>query len=289
MKYQRGIALVLVLWLAVLITLVVSSFALVARTEAVQSRVLFDRTQAQLLAMAGVHRAVYEQRRPNIDERWRTDGRPYRFVHEGAEVEVRITDESGKVDINAANPDMLAALLEAAGVETDAIDAMVDAILDWRDPDDLVSPNGAEDEDYEAAGYAYGARDGPFITPGELQQVMGVGYELYTALEPAITVYSGLGTPRPEFAPPEVLRALGMTPEEVQGFVDQREQTLDLDVPLPMLPDGTEPVTRVGSATFTVNSRATLANGTSAALEVTLRLGGGVGERPFRILNWKRI
>jgi general secretion pathway protein K len=47
---------------------------------------------------------------------------------------------------------------------------LVDAILDWRDEDDLHLVNGAEDPDYKAAGLPYGAKDGPFDSLEELQQ-----------------------------------------------------------------------------------------------------------------------
>ena len=39
--------------------------------------------------------------------------------------------------------------------------------------------NGAEDEDYLAAGFLDGAKDGPLEAVEELQQVMGMTYELY--------------------------------------------------------------------------------------------------------------
>ena len=285
---QRGVALVLVLWMSVLLAVIVGSFAIVARTETLQANQLFSGLRARYAAEAGLHRAVYELRRPSIEERWFADGRAYQMQFGEAAVEIRITDETGKIDINLADEEMLGRLALSLGLEQDQADLLVDAIMDWRDPDDLVRLNGAEDEDYEAAGYPYGAKDAPFQTLGELQQVMGMDYELYRQLEPAITMFSGQPMPNPAFAPLEVLRAIeGMDDSLAQQFILEREQIWELNVPLPELPDGTSAVSRSGGYTFTVAVKATLPNDVWAEVEATVRMGGIPGERPFRILRWK--
>ncbi|MEM9533704.1 MAG: type II secretion system minor pseudopilin GspK [Pseudomonadota bacterium] len=285
---QRGIALVVVLWLSLLLTILVGSFAIVARTENLQARHLFDTTRAWYAAEAGLHRAVFELRNPNLEERWFADGRTYTTEFEGATVEISVTDETGKIDLNVADELLLGALFQSAGVEPEASDLLVDAVLDWRDPDDLVRLNGAEDDDYEAAEYPYGAKDAPFDTVTELQQVMGMNYELFVTLEPALTVYTGRARPDPAFAPREVLMTIdGMTEELATEFIDQREQIEDFGVPLPILPDGTEAVARAGSYTYSIKVKATLPNDAWAELEATIRPGGAIQGRPFRIVRWK--
>ena len=99
---ERGIALIVVLWMLVLLTVIIGTFAVLARTESLQARFLFDTTDARYAAEAGLHRAVVELRNPDLETRWVADGRPYAFEFGGAEVEVRITDETGLIDINAA-------------------------------------------------------------------------------------------------------------------------------------------------------------------------------------------
>ncbi|MEM9301834.1 MAG: hypothetical protein AAGE01_06970 [Pseudomonadota bacterium] len=287
-RRQRGVALILVLWMSVLLAIIVGSFAIVARTETLQASQLYNGLQARLAAEAGLHRAVYELRRPILEERWFSDGRPYRFRYDQAEVEVRVIDESGKIDINVADEELLNRLFESVGIENeDERLLLVDAILDWRDPDDLIRLNGAEDEEYRSAGYPYGAKDAPFDTVTEVQQVMGMDYERFSAIEPAITIHAGRPQPEPAFAPKEVLMVLeGMTPEFADEFIDQREQNVELGVPLPVLPDGTEAITRSGGYTFTVVVKATMPNGIWSELEATVRMGGPPGDRPFRILRW---
>lgn len=291
MGRQKGVALVLVLWISVLITVLLASFSLSARVEALQGRNLLDSTRARYAAEAGLHRAAYELRGNNPDQRWVADGRPYTFDLEGAEVVVEIYDETGKVDLNVADLQILTALFQSVGAAMDEADALANAVMDWRDPDDLVSLNGAEAAEYQAAGRNYGPRNAPFETVSELQQVLGMSFERYRELEPLLTIYSGRAQPNPAFASPEVLRLMpGMTPDLIQMFVQQRQiPTLPGQAPMPlMLPDGTPVVAQGGGLTYTIRSRATLPGGANAGLEATIRLGASmVARRPFRIVRWR--
>jgi DNA uptake protein ComE-like DNA-binding protein len=53
------------------------------------------------------------------------------------------------------------------------------AIIDYRDPDQTVTPNGAELAEYAAMQPPYMPRDGPFRTPRELLMVRGLSRELF--------------------------------------------------------------------------------------------------------------
>ncbi len=292
MRRQKGIALILVLWVSVLIAVLLASFSLSARVEALQGRNLLDSTRARYAAEAGMHRAAYELRGSNPDTRWIADGRVYPLEFEGFEVEVEIFDETGKVDINVADALLLAAMFEFGGLDEVDADALAAAVMDWRDPDDLISVNGAEEDEYKAADRSYTPRNAPFETVSEIQQVLGMSFELYRELEPLMTIYSGRAQPNPAFASPEVLQLMpGMNPDLVTMFVQQREQPAGVpgQPSLPLaLPDGTPVVAQGGGLTYTIRSRATLPGGASASLEATVRLGASmVARRPFRIVRWR--
>lgn len=286
----RGVALLLVLWAIALLAILLGGFVLVARTETLQSRFLLDATRARYAAEAGVSRAVYELRRADPLTRWVPDGRPYELTFDGAKVEVEIEDESGKIDLNAADEVLLLQFLLALGVEEPRARSLVDAIMDWRDPDDLVRANGAEDREYEAAGLAYKPTNFGFQTLGEVQQVLGMDYALFEKMEPHATVFSRNARPNPAYAAPLVLQAMsGLAPEAAQQLVDQRRQTSPQQLaatPL-SLPDGTPLVAGGGGLTYTVRAKATLPNGTWTLLDATLRLGGPPGGRAYSILRWR--
>jgi general secretion pathway protein K len=287
---QRGVALLIVLWVLALLAVLLGGFVLLARTEQLEARHLADGAKARYAAEAGLSRAVYELMRPNPETRWVADGRPYKIKFEETEVEVRIHDEGGKVDINAADELTLKALFELAGVELDQATRLTDAVLDWRDPDDLVRPNGAEKADYEAAGLSYGPSNTGFATVGELQQVLGMDYELFRKLRPFITVYSRSGRPNFGLAPTALLQLLpGVTPELAQQLVELRQHTQPGDPAAQALklPDGTPLVAGGGSGTYTVQSLATLSNGMHSGLTAVIRLGGAPGARAFTALEWR--
>ena len=293
-RREAGVAFVLVLWVIAMLAILLGSFSMVARTENLQSRHLFDTTQARYAAEAGLNLAIFELRKTDPAERWVADGRPYRFGYGEAEIEVSITDDSGKIDINAAagNGELLTNLFLTHGVPLDRAQALSDAVLDWIDPDDDKHPNGAEIADYKAAGLTYGPKNGPFDTVSELQQVLGMTYDLYEKIEPGITIYSGRSTPSAAFGDEVALQAMypDASPEQIQQFIQAlQSQPPGVQGQAPILaPDGTPVMAGGGGLTYSVKSRAKLLNGASTILDATIRMGGvSAAGRPFVILRWR--
>jgi len=287
---ERGVAFVLVLWVIAMLSILLGSFALVARTENLQSRHLFDTTQARYAAEAGLNLAIFELRKPDQTQRWIADGRPYRFGYADAEIEIAITDDSGKIDINTADADLLTGLFMGRGLQQDQAQALAAAIVDWRDPDDLEQPNGAEEPEYKAAGLSYKPKNAPFDTVSELQQVLGMNYDLYSKVEPALTIYSGRSGPNTGTAPPEALIAMGCTPDQAAQIVQQRQMMTAAEMAASGLTgcDGGPIVAGGGGLTYSVKSRAKLPNGASTVLDATIRMGGiNAAGRPYVILRWR--
>ncbi len=285
----RGVAFVLVLWVIALVSILLGSFALIARTENLQARHLFNTISARYAAQAGIDRAVFELRNPDLLTRWVADGRPYEFAFDDATVTVELTDESGKIDINHADPVMLTSLFQSIGFDESRAEALADAVVDWRDPDDLASPHGAESAEYRAAGLPYRPKNAPFDTVMEIQQVLGMDYDAYKRLEPAITIFASSNRPNPGFAPLEVLRTLpGMSDELAQQILTQRQATPPGQPAAINLPDGTPVVASGGGLTYSIRSHARLPGGASATLDATIRLGGAnLAGRPYTILRWR--
>jgi len=284
---QHGIALIVVMWILVLLTIVVGTYAVLARTEAMQSRFLFDTTRARYAAEAGIHRAAYEMRNSDIETRWVPDGRPYPIDFGAAEVEIRITDESGKIDLNTSNAELLSNLFISRGMEETEAWHLADAIEDWRDEDELPRLYGAELSEYESAGYPYGPADAPFGSVDELQQVIGMSWDLFKELEPMLTVHSS-GRINPAFASADVLAVNPeITAEDASAFVEERRQFHPRDQQALILPDGTMANLQGGGRTFSIRSRATLDTGTWSEVRATIELGGDQRGRPFRVLSWR--
>ncbi|WP_223846224.1 general secretion pathway protein GspK [Wenzhouxiangella sp. AB-CW3] len=277
-----------VLWILVLLSITVGIYAILARTEGLQARFLLDETAARYAAEAGVHRAVFEMRSTDMETRWVPDGRPYTIELGEAEIEIRITDESGKINLNAADAELLTDFFISRGVEELEALHLADAILDWRDPDDMPRLYGAEIDDYFAAGYPYGPANEDFVSVDELQQVIGMTWDLYREVEPFLTVHSGRGRINPAFASAEVLAAMPeIDLESARLFVEERRQFHPADQQALMLPDGQMVNLQGGGRTFSIRSRATLDNGIWSEIDTTVTLGTDTRGRPFRIQRWR--
>jgi general secretion pathway protein K len=265
---ERGVALVLVMWVGVLLTVIASSFIFERRTEMLVVRNSVSMAQAEALAGAGVQRAVFEMyRTDNSPEAWKRDGTAYAWTFDGVPVKVEIRDESAKIDINTAVEPLLRGLLLSVGLSDDEASKLLDAILDWRDPDSLKRPNGAEEAEYQAAGLSYKPANAPFQAIEELQLVLGMRPEIYRRIAPSITVFSRQQGVNAQLASREVLLALpGVTTEVVDEYIARREAARAQGQPLPAFPQSG--ATSAGyTMVATIRSEARLADGTIFARE----------------------
>ncbi|MEE8272388.1 MAG: hypothetical protein V3R98_11745 [Alphaproteobacteria bacterium] len=171
---QRGVALIAVLWTVALLSLMAMAFLAETRSHANLTRNLLENAKAEALADAGVYRAVAGLLDADFITGWRADGTVYTLAMGEGEVRITIADEGGKIDLNRAPDALLAGLFGALGVPEGEAAPLVDAIADFRDGDALRRAAGAEDADYAAAGRAWGAKDAPFESVAELQQVLGI-------------------------------------------------------------------------------------------------------------------
>jgi general secretion pathway protein K len=274
----RGAALLMVLWLIAMLTAVIGAFALTARIEYLQGRVLSQGVLADQAARAGLEYAMTRVVDMEPTRQWLPDGREYPWEFAGAEVTVTVVDESGKVDLNGADLDLVANLMQAVGAERTVSRKLAAAVMDWRDSDMLTQPEGgAEDADYESEDLPYGAKDAPFETVAELRLVLGMTSELYEKLEPHLTVYSGQGRPNEQYASAEVLKAMGIDSE--RALTERRR---------PRLPGETQPLVGAGTGTYSIDSRARLRDGRVSILRAVVRAGSsGLPGSAYTPLRWE--
>jgi len=265
---QRGVALLVVLWIFVFLLVVAFDFSTAVREEARAAHRYSNETQGYFLALAGFERGVYEflhqsagretlgaQERVDIfDGNWREE-----TVGGGGIFRVRWVDEAGKININRADEETLRRVFTNVGIREPVRTILVDSIMDWRDPDDLHRVSGAENEYYRSLTPSYTAKNGSFDSVEELLWVRGMTSELFfgyadtnrqrgedtrgVGLRELFTVDSPIDRVNLRTASAEVIHALiGMPLEKSRAFVDERkklsEKTLaDL---LPLLGMGAE-------------------------------------------------
>jgi hypothetical protein len=243
---ERGIALLMVLLVVAFLSVVFSAFAFSMRTELEAARLFKEEAEAYFLAQAGIARGVAEVSNGDLGGR-RTPLFDSGEVQMGrGAYQVVVTDEESKLPLNQVQPEVLKRLLQNTGVQDQAVqDAIVDAMLDWRDPDNLRRPSGAEDEYYRSLPRPYHAKNGNLESVEELLLVKGITPEIfhgnvtdpdrlaalreqrpherrfgpreYLGIRQFLTVHS-VGQLNIANAEPEVLWAMGLGAEEIEAI-----------------------------------------------------------------------
>ncbi|HMB61261.1 MAG TPA: hypothetical protein VKN35_15215 [Xanthomonadales bacterium] len=285
---QSGVALIMVLWILLLVTISSSAFTLMSRMDQLEAHTVLWSTRARLAAEAGLNMAVLGLRDPEDEQRWVPDGRPYEILFDDATIEIMVTDERGKVNINSANEETLIRLFVSNGLDDAQAEQLAAAVLDWTDEDELVRPSGAEEGEYTSAGYQVGPANREFIMVEELLQVLGLPWEVYQKMEPGLTVWSDDKLPNAAYAPVESLLALpDMSQEDAMNFVEERHSQAGNEALTMTLPNGQVAMARGRGLTYSIVSKATLPNGVWDQIEATISLGGTEDGVPFKILRWQ--
>jgi len=287
-RRQRGLALLTVLWMLVIISALVIGIGVTARTETHLARNQVDAARARHLAEAGIQRAILALLDEGESARLRPDGSSgIEFALAGGVVRATVQDECGRVDLNTGWGELLRSAVQVAaaggGRNTDAV---AEAILDWRDPDNQRNQRGAERREYEAAGRV-GPRNAAFQTVEELQQVLGMTPDLYRRLEPLVTVHCLQSGIDPRVASLSALRALpGIRDREVEQVAALRKRTLDRGdaLPDPALSGIARYVSRSPGYAYTIRAVATLTGGAVYRLDAQVWLTPD-GERPYALLG----
>jgi general secretion pathway protein K len=280
--------LIAVLWLTVLITVIASSFAFSMRGEALAARNTMSLAQARAAADGAVERVVFELARPRaVADTWSADGQPHRWDDGEIAIAATAVDEAARIDLNSAAEPLLKGLLQnVGGLDPDAAQRVLEAILDWRDADDLRWPNGAEAADYRAAGSKFSPANAPFESVGELRRVLGVTPALMTAIADTLTVYSRQAGINAATAGRDVLRALpGITPEQVDTYLAARADALANLLPVPPLAQAQGFATGA-SPVWRVSVEATMPDGVTFARDAVVRPLADP-RRPIVVLLWR--
>lgn len=285
---QKGIALVMVLWILLLVTISTGAYTLMARMDQLEAHTVISSTRARMAAEAGINLAVLSLRDPDELTRLVPDGRPYTILIQDVEVEIQVTDERGKVDINAADEATLLQLFQGHGLEGDDAVYLVAAVLDWIDIDEIERANGAELPAYSSAGLDVGPGNRRFLMIEEVLQVLGMPWDLFKQIEPGLTVFTDTGDPDPAYAPLEALLAMPeMTEEDALNFIEERQSQDATSGVGTALPNGEVAMARGRGLTYSVLAKATLPNGIWDQVEATIRLGGSTTGLPYKILRWR--
>jgi general secretion pathway protein K len=238
-RSECGAALVTVLLAITLLMVVVVEFAYSTQIDRHLAYNALRSLQASYLARSGVNLATLALKKDaqasgldTLSDDWARPLPPLP-VGEGV-VTVRVTDEQGKLNLNALRNSngtinmqwrqVAERLFNIRGLEP----RLLDSVLDWLDADDFPEPRGAEKNYYMRLTPSYVPRNDAFLTLGELGRVAGFTDTIRARLEDVITVLPVNNSNINEnTAPRDVLAALfpSVAPETLEAFVASRVET----------------------------------------------------------------
>ena len=208
---RRGFALLAVLWTLTAITMLTGAAMVVARlgSTTTRNRVLLTRAGWAREACTEILQARYAQdpfvrRLDSVD------------LGRNTWCSAALEDPSMKLNLNLSDRAALVTVLQSVVHPSTRADSLVDALLDWRDPDAIPRLFGDESS---------GSRNGPLADVWELHYVRGFTDSLVGSLARFLTT-RGTGAINVNAAPPEVLATLpGTTEETVRMLIMHRRET----------------------------------------------------------------
>jgi general secretion pathway protein K len=186
-KDHRGSVLIVVLWIVLVLSLMVTTFATMMHVEMRMAGYHERQLQAKALAIAGIEfekALLAADLNPSSDINAQTQARrqgsstaasgiggtsaaqssrqgadyysepwhnnPDLVDHELGEgtFTVQVVDEQSKLNVNVLTPEQWRVLLRACGVDSETATVISDSVADWIDKDSLARTNGAEDDYY---------------------------------------------------------------------------------------------------------------------------------------------
>ncbi len=215
-RKRAGFALLAVIWGTGLIAMMVVAFMNNGQLRLQTATNVARATQASYVADGAIGLAIIEllARRNTISPTGLEivfDGAPKFCVLDRAAVSLAIEDESGKIDINGAGPEMLTPALVGLGLDETRARDVAEAIVAYRTAANgafgQIRSSGASDKPFEP-------KQSVFETALELDQVNGIDPELFRALLPFVTVSSRSAGVDARASPPGLFAALAGFPIE---------------------------------------------------------------------------
>jgi general secretion pathway protein K len=200
---ELGIALISVLWVLLLLSGLAGAVSFMARTNAILTHKLGEFAQAEATADAAVVNAIGRLSDETSSRHPPIDGHAQTWEFQGVQVNVSISNEAGRIDVNTADDDLILAFLYSQGVEEGGATKM---LSDLRKSQHVASGP---------------VPSGTLRTIEELQKIPSWAAQGLDCWRDSLTVYTGSPGVRPSDATDQVEMALRWAQEHRTGNRDQ--------------------------------------------------------------------
>lgn len=207
---ERGVALLVVLWVMAAATMLVMAFNATVRSGLSFVRAEVGLSQSEAIADAGVEIAVARLIDENAAQKWFPDGETRSVDFAGRRLHIRITDPNGLVDLNKADKALLLEFFKRSASSDSTARVLTDQIIAARNAAEKASRNLVRSANLAAPSFSeFDVRPHApaFLDVGEARRLDGMSAALYRKVAPFLTVYSADGSINPLSAPDEVLQA----------------------------------------------------------------------------------
>ena len=247
---KRGAALVVVMWVLLIVSLIVSSFAFEMQLEARIISARRKRFKADQLALAGIElvktmlafkeetpgdNLIYEDALLNKAVQLQ-EGTPVSYSEQLGDgtINVNVDYERGRRNLHKLSMDDWHELFDQAGIPNVEWDSLLGCLTDWEDENDTHQLSGAESDDFFYRQAGYECKNAPVDTIDELLLIKGWTPEiLYGTPAEEVTEYQisgiarhlttwGDGMINPNSASREVLNSLNIAVEIVDAILEAR-------------------------------------------------------------------
>jgi general secretion pathway protein K len=195
---QSGFILLIVLWTMVLLAMIGTQLAAMARGQASVAVAARDAAMLETAADGAVDAAIFHL----LTLEWEADAQPHTTRAATVALTTTISNEAGRINPNLSPYPLQVSLLRVLGLDPQAADDLAMAMLNWRTRRATTLPQ------YQRAGRQYGPSGAPFQTIDELGLVLGMTPELLAQLRPHLSLFQE-GDVDIRYADPIVARALG--------------------------------------------------------------------------------
>ena len=254
-RSEGGSALIVALWVILILSLLIGSFAFDMRVEAAITSHYRKRVKADYLARAGVEWAklLFDRRQDadpslpddqvddvmlNAEHLSRGMGiTGFRQELGDGTFTVDILPEEGRRNVNKLTREEWEEILDEGGVPVERWDELIDCFTDWTDANDEHEVNGAEADDAFYVQRGYAPKNGPVDSIDEMLLIKGFDEKiLYGGMpdtkerdaQPMLGIAKwlttwGNGKVNANTASREVLMSIpGITDDEVDSIIDGR-------------------------------------------------------------------
>ena len=202
-RSERASALLAVLWIVALLSMLVATTSLLVMQDVDTVGTRRQMFRARMLAEMGLAVAAHPDIKPD-------DPLLHFQVAEGEGYDVEIRGEDGRLNPNALlqrqDRDTLRRIFRYWGLDLQQSEGIIDAMIDWVDPDSFTMPKGAEFRQYGVPGLPFNR---PFRSIDEMALVRGMALveQAYPAWRDWFSIHAS-GALDINEAEPEVLAAI---------------------------------------------------------------------------------